>query len=433
MPNTDSEHFIHPEQLQIGLFIQLDLHWMEHPFTFGSFKIKSADQIDTLKKLGLKQIRYSPIKSDVSPLALIPTPEDTPTSAQMAESIPVDPIAPDPALQALLHAKRERLKQHEQRQAQLDACEKAFGQAAKVVRNINAQIHTQPKETVAAADHLVEQMLDSLLSDSDIAIHLMNGKAAGDELYFHSLNVSVLALMLGREMKLSREQIHILGLASLFHDIGKSEVPDRILLKTEGLNRAEQAIVEQHCQWGVEAGHRAGLPVSVLKVIAQHHEMCDGSGYPHKLNIDKIDPLARILALVNTYDNYCNKINAAQSLTPHEGLALMFAHQKAKFDPIPLNHFIKCLGVYPPGTLVILSNECYGLVVSVNASRPLKPQVLVFDPENTPNESIVLDLEFEKGLNISKSIKVAQLPREAAFFLSPKKRMTYFFSPSETK
>ena len=97
-----------------------------------------------------------------------------------------------------------------------------------------------------------------------------------------------------------------------------------------------------------------------------------------------------------------------------------------------LNHFIKCLGVYPPGTLVHLSNECYGLVVSVNASRPLKPQVLVFDKENSVNEAMVLDLEFEKGLNISKSVKLPQLPRDAAFYLSPKKRMTYFFSPSET-
>lgn len=299
------------------------------------------------------------------------------------------------------------------------------------MRNINTQIHIQGKETVAAADTLVGEMLDSLLSDNDIAIHLMNGKAAGDDPYFHSLNVSVLALILGREMQLSREQIHTLGLASLFHDIGKSEVPDRILLKTDGLNRAEQAIIEQHCLWGVEAGHRAGLDVAVLKVIAQHHELCDGSGYPHKLLLDKIDPLARILSLVNTYDNYCNKINPALSLTPHEGLALMFAHQKAKFDPIPLNHFIKCLGVYPPGTLVMLSNECYGLVVSVNASRPLKPQVLVYDSESPRNEALVLDLEFETGLNISKSIKVSQLPRDAAYYLNPKKRMSYFFSPSE--
>ncbi|MGL4996142.1 MAG: HD-GYP domain-containing protein, partial [Deefgea sp.] len=267
MSNVETDHFIHPDQLQIGLFIQLDLHWMAHPFTFGSFKIKSADQIETLKKLGLKQIRYSPTKSDVQPLEIPPAEVIDTQEDSLAEQVE---ITPDPILQAMLDAKRERLKQHEHRQTQLDACEKAFGQAAKMVRNINAQIHTQPKETVAAADHLVGQMLDSLLSDCDIAIHLMNGKASGDDAYFHSLNVSVLALILGREMKLSREQIHVLGLASLFHDIGKSEVPDRILLKTEGLNRAEQSIVEQHCQWGVEAGHRAGLDVSVLKVIAQH-------------------------------------------------------------------------------------------------------------------------------------------------------------------
>ncbi|QZA80055.1 DUF3391 domain-containing protein [Deefgea piscis] len=140
---NESNYFVHPDQLQVGVYIQLDLHWMAHPFSFGSFKIKSIDQIETLKKLGLTKIRYIPNKSDIQPLAptspaITPTAEPTPTASHSEVS--------DPTVLALLAAKRQRQSQHEHRQAQLDACEKAFGKAAKTVRSINSQIHIDAKK-----------------------------------------------------------------------------------------------------------------------------------------------------------------------------------------------------------------------------------------------------------------------------------------------
>lgn len=424
MTLDDSAVFISPEQLQIGLFIQLDLHWMDHPFPFGSFKVKSDEQINTLKKLGLKQIRYIPEKSDCAPnLAAI-------ASAPVVEQATA-PLEIDPAIAAELEAKRRRQAEQLRRKAQLAECTKAFSQAAGVVRKLNKEVHSNPRESIAAAEQLIGTMLDSLLTDNDIAIHLMNEKAIGDDLYFHSLNTTVLALLLAKEMKHERATIERLGLASLLHDIGKVEVPDSILLKTDTLNRAEKALLEQHCQWGVDAGKRANLPAEVLSIIGQHHEFCDGTGYPKQLKLDQIDPLARILVVANTYDNYCNKINPGDSLTPHEGLALMFSHQKAKFDPASMNVLIRSLGVYPPGTLVQLSNEHYGLVVAVNSSRPLKPQVLVHDPAIGREEAMVLDLERHPDLNISKALKASQLPRPVLAYLNPRKRMTYYFSPSE--
>ncbi|WP_373974628.1 DUF3391 domain-containing protein [Chitinibacter sp. SCUT-21] len=423
MTQDDTAVFISPDQLQIGLFIQLDLHWMDHPFPFGSFKLKSDEQINTLKKLGLTQIRYIPDKSDCQPKeTAIATPQ-TPTSEEIPEL--------DPAIAAELAAKRQRQAEQERRKAQLAECTKAFSLAANAVRKLTKEIHSNPRESIAAGEQLISTMLDSLLTDNDIAIHLMNEKSMGDDLYFHALNTTVLALLLAREMKCDRAAIETLGMAALMHDIGKVEVPDRILLKTEALNRAEKSLLEQHCQWGVEAGQRAQLKPEILTLIKQHHEYCDGSGYPKQLKLEQIDPLARILVVANTYDNYCNKVNPADSLTPHEGLALMFSHQKAKFDPAPMNILIRSLGVYPPGTLVQLSNEHYGLVVAVNSSRPLKPQVLVHDPAITRDEAMVLDLERHPDLNISKALKASQLPRPVLSYLNPRKRMTYYFSPSE--
>ncbi|WP_410499065.1 HD-GYP domain-containing protein [Chitinibacter sp. S2-10] len=421
MTEEQTTSFISPDQLQIGLFIHLDLNWLDHPFPFGSFKIKSLAQIDTLKKMGLSQIRFDPEKSDLVPAR----PDTQATPPAQAETI-------DPAISAELAAKRQRHLEQQRRKNQLAECTKAFSRAALTVRKLSKDIHSQPQETVAAAKQLVGTMLTSMFSNNDIAIHLMNEKAMGDDLYFHSLNTTVMALLLAREMKLPHSDIETLGLAALMHDIGKVEVPDRILLKTEALNHAEKSLYEQHCEWGVAAGKRAGLPAEVLQIIAQHHEFCDGSGYPAGLKLDAIHPLARILVIVNAYDNYCNKVNPADSMTPHEGLSIMFSHQKAKFAPQPMNVLIRSLGVYPPGTLVQLSNESYGLVVAVNASRPLKPQVLVHDPSISREDAMVLDLERYPELNISKALKASQLPRQVLAYLNPRKRMTYYFSPSES-
>ncbi|WP_051258740.1 MULTISPECIES: HD-GYP domain-containing protein [Chitinibacter] len=425
MPQDESAAYISPEQLQVGLFIHLDLNWMDHPFPFGSFKLKSDEQIKTIKNLGLKQIRYSPEKSDCPPA------EAATQALEPAAVSAAAPIEIDPAIAAEMAAKRQRQLEQERRRALLAECTKAFSSAAGTVRKLNREVHSNPKDSVTAATVLVGTMLDTLLTDNDIAIHLMNDKALGDDLYFHSLNTTVLGMMLAREMNFSRAQIEKLALASLLHDCGKVEVPDRILLKTEPLNRAEKSLYEQHCQWGVDTARRAGLDAETQLIIAQHHEHCDGSGYPKQLGIDSIHPLARILAVVNTYDNHCNKINPATSLTPHEGLSLMFAQQKPKFDPAAMNMLIRSLGVYPPGTLVQLSNEYYGLVVAVNASRPLKPQVLVYDPSIPAEQAMVLDLERHPDLNISKALKASQLARPVLSYLNPRKRMTYYFSPSE--
>ncbi|WP_293936069.1 HD-GYP domain-containing protein [Iodobacter sp.] len=419
MPIEKLAHFIRTEQLQVGLYIHLDLPWDEHPFTFGSFKIKSGEQIEMIKQLGVQQIRYSPTKSDQQPIAI-------------KEDVAKTPAAkPDPDLIIILEAKQSKLQQFERNKALRSECAKAFAATAQAVRNIDKQLNSRPKETLAGAERLVGQMLDTLLVDNDIIIHLMNDKAKGEELYFHSLNVAVLSLILARDMQLAKQDIRTLGLAALFHDIGKVEIPSRITMKSGLLSAAEEKVYQQHSLWSVNAAKTAGLPPAVLRLIAQHHEMCDGKGYPKGLKRDEIDPLARILALVNCYDNYCNRLNPAESLTPHEALSHMYTQQRASFDPLPLNLLIRGMGVYPPGSLVLLSNNCYALVIAVNTTKPLKPLIQVYNPDAQDQGAVLIDLEYEAQLNISKSIKLAQLPKAAAVYLSPCKHVSYYFNASE--
>ena len=104
----------------------------------------------------------------------------------------------------------------------------------------------------------------------------------------------------------------------------------------------------------------------------------------------------------------------------------MFAQQRHLFDAGALNMFIRCMGVYPPGTLVRLSDETLGMVISINSGKPLRPSVLIYDPNVPKDEAIILDLSQESDLEISASLKPGQLGPEAYDYLSPRKRMSYF-------
>ena len=414
---------IQPEQLCVGIYVHLDLGWLDHSFPLNSFKISSLAQIAAIRQLGLKKIRVNPARSDCRPLPL--------PAAGMS---PVATAAALPSAEDLrvIEAKRARIERLVDLHATAARCEKQLLKAAGTLKNINRNIFSRPQEALKEASELVQHMLDSLLIDKDIAIHLMNDKVSGEELYHHALNVAVLAMMLGRELGLPAGDIRHLGTGCLFHDIGKVEIPDRIVLKTQALTRAEQNILHQHCHYGEAIGKKIGLPREVLDIIVQHHEYADGSGYPSGLRGDQVSVLASIVSIVNSYDNLCNQPNPNDSLSPFEALSCMFAQQARLFSAGPLNVFIRCLGVYPPGTIVSLSNGMQGMVVSVNSDKPLRPGILVYDPDVPKGEAIILDLAHEVDIHVSSSLKPKQLAPEVYEYLSPRKRMNYFFDAPKT-
>ncbi|WOB06022.1 HD-GYP domain-containing protein [Piscinibacter gummiphilus] len=418
---TPQEHYVAPNQLCLGLHVHLDLSWVEHPFTFSSFKIKTLEQIATIQSLGLQRVRYSPAKSDGEPL---PEPATSPASAAPAA------IADD---DSLYQAKRARLERLEAQRAKSAACEKAFLSSTRVIKGINQNMFSQPAVVRQQADELVKTMADSMLMDADIAIRLMADKIGNEDAYYHSLNVALLSMMLAKEMKAPAAGIQLVGLASLFHDAGEVEIPERIVRKSDALTKAEAALLQQHCAYGVDIGKKLGLPPEVQAVILQHHECVDGSGYPRGLHGPQISLLARIVALVNAYDELCNPPNPVNAMTPHEALSTLYAQRRDRFDPLAMTTFVRCMGVYPPGTVVALSNGALALVVSVNTSRPLKPTVLVYDPAVPKSEAIVVDLEQEPEVTVSKTLKPSQLPPAVFDYLSPRRRTAYYFNAESGK
>lgn len=410
------------DEVRIGMFIKLDLSWFEHSFPMSSFKITNENQIKQLRALNLKHVRYIPKKTDLS--ALRPAPEATQEGASPAEEVSGRDLK---EYDDFIAAKKARYEQLQMQREEIARCEAKFVHAATVVKDVNKFIFSRPEAAVVEAKKLIDSIAEVFLSDNDAIMHAIRQKDGSEDLYFHTLNVSVLAMMLAHEMKLTEAQIKAIGMAALFHDLGKVNIPDAINKKSTPLTKVEHHIYELHGQYGVEIGKKAGLDKVTLDVMANHHEYLDGSGFPRKLKGDQISLSTRIVSIANVYDNLCNHIDPNQSMTPHEALSLMYAHRRAQLDSIALGVLVKSLGVYPPGTLVKLSNDAVGLVMNVNVGSPLRPCVLVYDEEIPKEDGIILDLSREsRELSISSSIRPGLLQRQIFDYLNPRKRITYY-------
>ncbi|MDP3842810.1 MAG: DUF3391 domain-containing protein [Oxalobacteraceae bacterium] len=413
------------DQLRVGLYIHLDLKWFEHPFAFSHFRIKNEEQIKTIRSLGLKAVRYNPALSEAG----LP-PQGSPQSAPQHAAPDAAPnmateMAPDMA--PMLAAKRAMIARIQQQREAAMRIENAFVDTANTIRDIGKNLFSKPAETVAQATRLVTQIADSIISEPELAIHVMGDKMGGEELYFHSLNVTILSMMMARDIKLPQAVVGSLGMGALFHDIGHKEIPSKILQKMEPLTHAERHFYELHPQYGVEIGLRLKFASSTQAVIREHHELFDGSGFPAALKGEAIGLLSRIVVIANHYDELCNPLNINNALTPHEALSLMFTKLRSKFDPKLLQVFIRCLGVYPPGTIVQLSNGVIGMITTINTAQPMKPMVMIYDASIRKEEAILVDMQRETDINIAKAIRPAQVPREIYNYLSPRKRVSYYF------
>ena len=406
--------FIDISQLRIGMHIHLDLGWMDHPFPMNSFTLRSQEQIDIVRSLGLERVRFSPDKSDPEALQqhdMASTPEQQPEAEEES---------PEMATRRL---RRDLLSSQ---WASLQACERQFSEASRSYRQVIEIVHSRPAVSREQSESLIRGFLGEIMGEHEACIRLLS-ENAGEKTSLHSINVTVISLLLGKASGLGEQDLLDVGMGALLHDLGKIELPGRLRWSDEQFTALEREIYQEHVAHGVTLGEKMGLSKSALLVIGQHHELADGKGYPQHITDAHMSPLSRIVALVNMYDNLCNPGNPALAITPHEALALIFAQRKSQFHAATLSLFVRMMGVYPPGSVVQLSDERFALVVSVNSCRPLRPRIVIHDANIPREEALVIDLEDEPNLGIRRSLKPLQLPKNAFDYLSPRKRMCYFF------
>ena len=404
------------DELSVGMYIHLDGGWLSHPFPLSSFRISSPEQIATLRGLGLSHVRWVPDKSD-PPLS----------AATDAAAAPDVAAAATSAAAAQEQAAQRRRRQLISQRDALLRCERQFSEAAQAFREVGDALATRPRHAGRTTEALARAMLDKMLGSDEMGLRLVNG--GGDRAASHALNVSVVALLIGRALGLPDEDMLDLGVGTLMHDVGKQDMADRYRHADERFTPAEWAAYRDHVARSVVHGRRMGLTPGALAVLAQHHECADGSGFPQRLAGDRMGMGARIVAIVNRYDNLCNPATRHAALTPHEAVATLFAQGRARFDTTVLNAFIRVVGVYPAGSLVQLTDDRHALVIGVNSSRPLKPRVLVHDPRVPRNEALVINLEGAADLGIRRSLPAAQVPAAALSYLDPRPRVSYYFEP----
>jgi len=421
MKNSNSS-FIDPTDIQIGMFIELDLGWMAHPFPTSSFKVTSQKQIDIIAGLGLARVRYVPQKSDT--VGMSPGIASTLPVAQNNTGHPPSPTPPNVSQQhaQLRKQSAQKLQTQEQRVVR---CERRFSDALRQYRKTLEQLSTQPHAAAQQCHAMVLGYVDEMF-EGESAIRLL-GEMAGEKSSMHPVNVTVLALLLGKALQLTHSEMIDLGMAAFLHDVGKAQLPERVRWYEHRFTSTETKAYQEHAWHGLQAAQAMGVTEATALAIYQHHEMVDGSGFPLRLKEAQITLISKVLGLVNVYDNLCNPSRSNLSATPHEALGLIFSQNKARFDPRVLAVFVRMMGVYPPGSLVQLSDGRYALVVSVNATVPQKPVLLVYEAGVPQHEVLMVELEHAPGVSIRRSLKASALPAAELAYLAPRQRTAYFF------
>lgn len=421
--NKDDFDFVDLQDLRIGLFVDLDVGWMAHPFPSSRFKIGTERQIEILKGLGVSRIRYVPSKSD-SP--------DVPGDAEQAETDQESikqALAQESARKALqLQQARQALRIRQQQD--LAVCEQRFSESAQQYLRTLRTLQTNPLEAAQQCQTMISALSSEIQQQGDVAIRLLT-EAAGDKAALHPVNVTIISLLLGRAMGLQAAELEELGMAAFLHDMGKVALPERVRRLEENFSSAEVKVYQDHVNQGVRMAKEMQLRPGIIRGIAQHHELADGSGFPERIKLESQSAIARILAVVNRYDGLCNPSKSSAAMTPHESLALIFSQQKTRFDGVTLSAFIRMMGVYPPGSIVQLNDERHAVVVAVNSARPLKPRVIVHEPSIPRQEAVILDLEHAPNASIRRSLKPSTLPSAALDYLQPRPRVYYYFEPAQ--
>ena len=231
---------------------------------------------------------------------------------------------------------------------------------------------------------IVEEVTASVMRNPDALIGIVRLKTKDNYTYMHSVAVCALMVSLAKQLALSEKQTREAGLAGLLHDIGKMAIPSDILNNSGKLTDVEFEVIKNHPMAGYQILLEGGQICEVaLDVCLHHHERMDGAGYPQCLSGDAISQFARMGAVCDVYDAITSNRSYKQGWCPSESLRQM-AEWKGHFDPAIFQAFVKCIGIYPVGTLVRLKSGRLGVVIEQAVGKSLLlPKVRVFYSSNS--------------------------------------------------
>jgi HD-GYP domain-containing protein (c-di-GMP phosphodiesterase class II) len=398
------EKLIETSRLRPGLFVsRLDRPWLETPFVLQGFVVRTDDDIaqlrrycthvfidtergDDIENLAEDRIRYAPGSrlrrrpSPTPPRGALPA---APGAEQSPYPVPIE-----------------------------DEVELAFDlhrDTRGVVSKVLEDVRLGKSIDAPAVKDVVADIAESILRNPDAMTFLTQLRAQSQYLELHSINVCVFALVFGRHLGLSRDELRDLGLGALLHDVGYTQIPDHILDQTTKLSPEDLQIIRSHVDRGLQIlQETSDIPAAALDLVRHHHERCNGSGYPRGLQGGAIGRPGLIGAIVDSYDAVTTDRPWREGVPPHEALRTLYSLRGELYDQGLVAEFIEAIGIYPVGSIVELDTGDIGVVVASDPRHRLLPTVrLLVDAQGQRYEMLsTLNLRALQGSASVKPVKI---------------------------
>ncbi len=250
------------------------------------------------------------------------------------------------------------------------------------------------EDSVKESRRLIRDIIEEIISNKSMIVNMIDLKVYDDYTFFHSVNTTILSMILGVAKGLNKDDLIKLGMSALYHDIGKVFIQKDILNKPGKLTDEEFEIMKKHSDFGFKyAKGTFHLPIHTCVGIYQHHEKFNGTGYPENVSGKKISLFGRIIGIADAYDALISDRTYRKALLASDAMEYIMAGSGSLFDPELVFLFTRRVAAYPVGTYVKLSDGLVGIVVENYEDCCLRPKVKIIN--NILYEEKYIDLKYD--------------------------------------